>query len=181
MWASHCSYINKLLPPSEFEEKMNTFIVKALIYKIFTRFRFAILHPRLDWLGLGAHGMDHWVGSHPSLIPCDFNFEQSQEVSIGPSRKGSFVKEYQPDKQNDLEGYKRGRMREFYFLAGYLLKWYVLYQELPAKDHWAWTWFPDSEKWKEGISIHGPDRVVKAITEEFALTETEAAYQGHET
>lgn len=47
------------------------------------------------------------------------------------------------------------RIREFYFLAGNILKWYMLYGEPPPKNSWVWTHFPDGHLWTNRVSEHG--------------------------
>ncbi|CAK0870374.1 unnamed protein product [Prorocentrum cordatum] len=63
IWLARCDYVSKLLPPSEFSARMDAVV------------REAAQSPNSgskdeDSRG-GRYSMDHWLLSHPSVVPCD--------------------------------------------------------------------------------------------------------------
>jgi hypothetical protein len=175
-WAAHCSYITKLLPPEKFQEQLNEFIAATLIKKIYTRFRFGIQPPQLARLGYGGYGMDHWVGSHPALLPCDLD-DHFKSLSYGAHRPGA-PSDYEAEKEKLVKATDRSRFREFYYLAGYLLKWQMLYNEVPRKTSWVWNWFDDSEEWRAAVEKHGLEYAVDNVTKKYELSDMEVLKLG---
>lgn len=182
MWASSCSYINQLLPPEEFIQRMRTVIKKALVQKLWTRINFGILEERLDRLGLDGYAMEHWVGSNPFLLPCEatdqkleFWMEESRDViefklSLGAHHfNAPFDHNVRHEHAVEMVRMQDSlRMREYYFLAGNLLKWHLLYGNAPPKSSlWVWTFFPDGAKWLDGVVKYG-SQVVQIMTSQYA-------------
>lgn len=182
MWASDCSYINKLLEPKVFVERMRDFIAKVLIKKIWTRLNFGIAAESLQQIGLDGYAMEHWVGSHPSILPCDLtilplSFWMAEGRNISSDfalRKGAHFRGGPFGTSRALEHKVRQseslRMREFFFLAGNLLKWYTLYDEAPPSSSWIWSFFPDGAAWLNGVRNYGK-KVVDTITSTYELSE----------
>lgn len=56
MFTVECEYIQKLIPPAEFEEAMDRIPTNGLPDHM---------------QGKGRFAMEHWVGSHPHVQPCD--------------------------------------------------------------------------------------------------------------
>lgn len=186
-WSASCSYINNLLEPETFVNRMQLYIKKVLIQKIWTRINFGIMKETPDLIGLDDYAMDHWIGSHPTILPCDltdkltrFGFRERQEsfftLRKGPRTQG--LPFSQLDRQMEVKVFstERLRMREFLYLAGNLLKWYILYESAPPPSSWAWSFFPDGEVWLNGVEKYGKS-VVEAITSKYELSEVEIADQ----
>ena len=184
-WAASCSYVNQLLPPQEFVERMEQVVSKSLIQKIWTRLNFGIVEDRLDNLGLGGYSMDHWIGSHPSLMPCDLSDDHPTVWARGEQTRSRFSLHngahmkgtpYARDNSAELEkkilSDERMRVREFSFLAGNLLKWYTLYGSAPQPTSWVWKFFPDGDQWLSGVVKYG-NKVVETLTSNYELTEQE--------
>jgi hypothetical protein len=184
MWAADCSYVNKLHEPKVFEDRMTDFIKKVLIYKIWTRFKFGIVPVNVKSLGLGGYGMEHWVGSHPTLLPCDvsnnvFSYYYTQDrstsktfsINYGAHLAGSAFN-YDKEAELRVRAEESARVSEFSFLAGFIQKWFMLYNGPPPASSWVWTYFPDGNRWSIGIEAHGSD-AVRAIASEFELSEAE--------
>lgn len=159
-WTAQCSYVNKLLSPVDFEQKLRPVIAEALMQKLEDKLAFQIFEPRVDQLGLDGHAMEHWIGSHPSLIPCDLSPKRDLPAwiegstnytwSLGPRHEGA------PFGFNEVAAKKATsvlavRFREFHYLAGNLLKWKMLYAETPPLSSWVWSWYPDGEIWRKQI------------------------------
>lgn len=47
------------------------------------------------------------------------------------------------------------RLKEYFLLAGNILKWYEFYNEVPGEFSWVWSWFPDGRKWRNAVRLHG--------------------------
>jgi hypothetical protein len=47
------------------------------------------------------------------------------------------------------------RLREIQFLAGNVLKWHLLYNQLPDASSAIYWWFPDSDTWSTCIAERG--------------------------
>jgi len=67
---------------------------------------------------------------------------------------------------------ERQRVREFLFLVGNLLKWYMLYDDAPSASSWVWTFFPDGFLWSSGVAKYGR-RVVEAVASRYVLSKVE--------
>jgi hypothetical protein len=69
MWLAQCSYIVKLIDPYQFETAMDQ------VYPIIDHLDDGTYDKRngqvMSCRGLGRYGAEHWIGSHPELLPCD--------------------------------------------------------------------------------------------------------------
>jgi hypothetical protein len=71
MWTAHCSYIQKLIPPKEFGDKMDSLMDFVMTAKEgFPRPTFQQIQDEY-FVGIKRFSSEHWVGSHPSVQPCD--------------------------------------------------------------------------------------------------------------
>jgi hypothetical protein len=72
MWTAHCSYIQKLIPPKEFGDKMD-----SLMNFVMTNPKEGVPRPTFQqiqdeyFVGIKRFSSEHWVGSHPFVQPCD--------------------------------------------------------------------------------------------------------------
>ena len=127
-------------------------------------------------LGEGRYSMELWVGSHPTIRPCEvsqtpdiyywldgdratalaeFNFSM---VGTRPDfhRKSLFP-------LTDL-GDNVTRLMKYDFLGGYIMRWDNLYDEQPPSDSWFWSYYPDGPEWKKGIELYGASQVYDKLT-----------------
>ena len=56
MWLAKCDYVQKLINPMMFQEKMRQFFGK---------------NGPDSCVGTGRYAAEHWIHSHPSVMPCD--------------------------------------------------------------------------------------------------------------
>ena len=70
------------------------------------------------------------------------------------------------DNESRLKWKRDVRMREYYYLAGNLYRWYKLYNKVPDDNSWVWNWYPDGHVWNVYVAFWGHD-VVNEITKEF--------------
>lgn len=139
----------------------------------------------IDWYGLDRFALEHWIGSHPSLDPCDvagiwagslYNDERANETDLtwslaphapmGPNYKYWIFNQWHRDEDQNLALLmldKTNRLHEYFLLPGFLHKWIYLYNETPPLLSWAWYWFPDGELWQQRVEDLGVD-VVASIS-----------------
>lgn len=179
MWASDCSYIGQLLPPSKaYFEKMNDFAAKSLVLKLKGQLNFLMLPERSDRLGLYDYALDGWVSNHPSLRPCDlsaetemnhwhrqsvYNFSEFRVSAVGGGNHSQWAPSHCDPKCHRIEAKilqdKDIRKNEFYLLSGNLLKWYSLYDMAPPSSSWVWKAFPDGLEWLDSVKKYASDGV----------------------
>ncbi|GKY98768.1 hypothetical protein MPSEU_000833000 [Mayamaea pseudoterrestris] len=175
-----CEYINKLIPPVQFAEKMHHFLREALPMRITGALNSHLTSDGMDVLGVDAYAMEHWVGSHPSLIPCDlspFPSEMRQHkrhadassfnIRDASKWRNNKTVDFQIDSEQLSKVLKSDqlRIREYTFLAGNIIKWQLLYGTLPSTNSWVFDAFPDGERWRDGIMRVGGREIVEKFAE----------------
>jgi hypothetical protein len=179
MFTAKCSYIKKLLPPEEFERRMEDAIGLTLLARLRTNVKSTLFDDRPDRFGLDRYSVDHWVGSHPSIRPCDLSSDHDWEHWLTADRNDADFRWSMAPRPplsspfdmnfavtNQTLARENDRIREVFFLAGHLIQWYTLYHEAPGTESWVWSWFPDGDRWRHGVEVHGSD-VVYAVTEQY--------------
>lgn len=73
------------------------------------------------------------------------NVEHLLQVSVAPRAseprgKDMFMRKYRYDDSR--------RLREYYLLAGNMLKWHYLYGTVPRNTSWVWSFYPDGATWR---------------------------------
>jgi hypothetical protein len=194
MFAASCDYVNQLLAPNQFEERMRDVIGEALLAKVRTILTSNLFPDSPETMGLDEHAVDHWIGSHPTIRPCDvapakrrgwfswltagdsstddlwqtansLDLLDAFQLSMAPHRVGAPFG-FNATLERRIQSDEGLRRREYYYLAGLLFKWYALYEAAPPADSWVWSWFPEGSAWRRGVENHGAN-VVKELTEEF--------------
>jgi hypothetical protein len=176
MWAAKCSYVNKLLPLESYIEKNNDLMGrqvnkmthnKTLSFGVFQNKGF---QNKPDLFGLERYADEHWVGGHPSVIPCDvFNSISIQKLLHweGNVSITDFVFSMAPhdpvqaawyrlsvSKTKDVLRNKILRIKEYVYLGGKLFLWLNLYNEIPPDSSWVWDYFPDGTEWRQAMVEH---------------------------
>jgi hypothetical protein len=178
-FVSRCSYISKLLAPNTFAEGMQNVSKEMLQLKKEGFFETNLFNPHKEGtLGLDRYAWEHWVGSHPSIRPCDLsptanfrawvkpfhlsNISATQhrnfKWSLAP-RVDIWAPWYriQTGKRTAVMADQDLRLREYFLLGGLLFKWNRLYPSSPVEEeNWVYDWFPDGRQlWKKAVSRHG--------------------------
>ena len=163
MFSTTCGYINNLLPPSTFEVQMNDIAQDALIYQIEEIYTTKLIAFNQRILGSYQHSVEHWIGSHPDLRPCDvapINTEKYGTLSsdmtqyswsMAPGRRGSAPPGTLTLEEAEESKFRQKRdvaLHEYYYLAGNVLRWHRLYDKIPNSNSWVWQWFPDGQLWE---------------------------------
>jgi len=189
MFTARCDYIRKLLPPMEFAQHMERVVKEALFLKVQGKMTMDFYKP--FWtLGVGRYANEYWSGSHPDLRPCDFSStvffpEKKREERIVentdiaalmiPHRQlpplqwnmapyhDFIIPSHNPVLVN-LQTNITARIPEYFFLAGNILRWQLLYGTIPDKESFVWKWFPDGELWWNAVQEHGPEHALGALT-----------------
>ena len=166
MYTARCEYVKKLLPPEEFTARQEHAVADLL----WLRYR-GLLATQLftdnrpDRFGLERYSIEHWIGSHPHLKPCDMApsplrdwlksdstaNEEHFEWKLGPRRHDPPA-DFPPSTITTmLDINDTARRLELFYLPGKLRLWDSLYQTVPRLDSWIWSWFPDGVYWREQL------------------------------
>jgi hypothetical protein len=174
-FTAKCSYINQLIRPRSFEVSQSEF--GAVAHRMINQERLvANLAPKdSSTFGFGEFSMQHWIGSSPSLIPCDMTFAAGKlywtktrntttEFDWSMAPRASSLDEKQIPSSESL------RVREYFLLAGNILKWYTMYNEVPSASSWVWSFFPEGDKWRQAVETYG-NQSIDAMVEKYRTTE----------
>jgi hypothetical protein len=171
----------KLIRPETFEEQMTDITRRALLNRLQQKFTTNLFTDRPDQFGIERYAMEHWVGSHPHIKPCDVSdksvglahWRRRGERSAAEFKWGMAPRRKNAPLHNDhkaqttVYGTRAKRMREYFLLPGNIFKWFALYNETPPHDSWIWSWFPDGEEWRLGSAMYGQN-VTDVLTQDIA-------------
>jgi len=180
-FAASCKYVNKLLPPDVFEDRMREMVRQLMFQRLRKQVTTSLFPDRMDYYGLDRYAIDYWIGSHPSLEPCDLsekelgmtNWRQMDSAhspfnwSMAPRQSDAPFDINLVMKEKALEDDSL-RLREHFFLAGPLSRMYSMYNEGPEPFSWIWLTMPDGLVWLRGNHEFGA-RVVEELTAEYAV------------
>jgi len=182
MFSTSCAYAKDLLPPETHEREMRSIAREAFLAHLRKQtttelFRFT---PRI--LGLKQHSIEHWIGGHPELKPCDVApttttngerfdrpiLDRMRRYSLSPApRRGSAPPGFLDEGKESRFRLKRGiSFREYYYLAGNVFRWHLLYGRVPDASGWAWQWFPDGQLWEVAartMGVNAVDAIAKQL------------------
>jgi hypothetical protein len=185
IWTAQCSYIQQLLPPKEFQRKLKNLVKEVLIMQLLGTFSSRMFPSGEDYHGLHRYADEHWVGSHPAVVPCDVagsveltllwgsehtssNFAMAPQAAVD----GKWINGPSKNTQAILKN-ERDRIKEYYFLGGRLFLWLGLYNQVPPESSWVWNWFPDGARWKNTIA--GSDQTMERLIQ---VLETASFHDG---
>lgn len=188
MFAAKCSYVTKLVPARNFSSVTATLKDRVtdlvqqdkLSVKLFPPDKFPA---EPDRYGLDRFAAEHWIGSHPQLVPCDISDTANIHYWYTKDRNQTELKFAMAPRRplraplklwpvmTDMKKVKLKvlnsqvlRSKEYFLLPGYLFKWYALYQEFPPASSWVWSWFPDGGLWKDRIAMYGTEVIDWMLT-----------------
>jgi hypothetical protein len=163
-FAADCSYVRKLIPPKDFDDKMSALLTLRR-EKLAENPNYKYLFPnisRFDYHGTGRYGALHWVGSHPSMVPCDLTDDLAKWWG---KFSWSLFPRPSPSRLDPI------REHQYNYVGGNLFKWFGLYNEGPPDDSWARRWFPDGQKWKHAVARYGNQTVDIVVASKTKRTE----------
>jgi len=164
-WSAQCSYIRQLHPPKELRKRRDN-MLKSLPNTTTLAMRYFPVAP--PYLGTERYLAEHWVGTHPAIMPCDL----SDEVNLGywlwydhnysdfhfnVAPRFDFDQNwaFQAAVQNEaVKTDAKLRIQEFFLLPGHLHRWFVEYNATPSQDSWVWKWYPDGERLRQAVNQH---------------------------
>ena len=176
-WTAKCTYIKQLIPPLQFQDRINQVTMKVLFLQLQNKFTVNLYSGKIDHYGIERFASEHWVGSHPSVIPCDVGGHkdfwywlsgdrgsEQFDWAMGPRKDGSPIDRRRGRQQREkVLADERLRTKEYFLLAGRLFKWYELYNQVPPSNSWIWDWFPDGHRWKQAVDKFG-NKTVELVT-----------------
>jgi len=65
IWVARCEYVSRLIPPVQMEAAMERVATTAAA----AQWSDMLKNP--EWFGRGRFSSEHWLTSHPSLVPCE--------------------------------------------------------------------------------------------------------------
>lgn len=148
MWVAHCSYVSKLLQPTQFQSKMNNLVHTASqmnIHQILKQ-----KHPSLT--GHDRFAAEHWLNSHPSVRPCDVypgvylwaydNLPENNlwEPILAKAPRFTPMQKYETP-EFIAQGFQKA---EWFHLNGRIYEWKSLYGQIPQNDSWIWNYYNQS-------------------------------------
>jgi hypothetical protein len=179
MFAASCKYVAGLIPPMQYENRMIELVGTSLVDRLRSKFTMHLFPDRVDYLGFDRYATEHWIGSNPSIRPCDLSDPSDQlhhwqeidrpdndfTLTSIPHRRGTPFDAKWPRKEIvwNAESFRK---RDFFLLAGHLFKWYNLYQVSPSPHSWIWWAFPDGLLWLNRDHQYG-DQVIDKVTEQY--------------
>ena len=165
MFSTSCAYVKNLLPPSSFEKQMNNIAADALLAQVEEIYTTKLARFNARILGSYQHSIEHWIGSHPDLKPCDVApvvrtgkvvaaggtiLKQMKQYSwsLAPRRGSAPPGTLDDEGERGFRKRREVALREYYYLAGNVFRWHRLYDRVPDANSWAWQWFPDGGIWQ---------------------------------
>ena len=192
-WTARCDYVRQLVRPSSFLQRMNH-LVNHVYLPMVNQGRLLVSINRM-LMGHSRHSMEAWVGSHPTVRPCDMSTDPDMRDWIHYDRFDAAAPLVEPDGTDTVlkwalfprnnfwtavnhssppfrpRRYKKveTRLRDYNVLGGMLLRWKDVYGEttMPPDDSWIWSFYPDGDVWKQGVKTHGMVNVYEAISKPY--------------
>lgn len=130
MWAARCSYIQKLIEPTQFQKKM------AQLYR----------GGNNPFIGTGRFAAEHWVHSHPTIQACDLSTSAfTWAYRRIPSDGDDFKLEAGPRydyKTFDIKNWQN--KADFVNFEHRWAEYKFLYNETPPSSWFGWKFYSDS-------------------------------------
>jgi len=181
-FVADCQYVQKLLPPSYFQHCMNTLVeemINSTTTTTLSHLTANLYNPNNPGnMGVHRYASEHWIGSHPDLIPCDVSptanvqyWLQEETTTTATKFEWSLAPRHllnaswfrlNPDVLHDVLSDTR-RYREYFLLPGFLFKWYRLYNKVPGPSSWVWDFYPDGDFWKAMVQKYGNRTLLKEV------------------
>ena len=180
MFTARCDYVNQLLHPKEYSKRQGDVVRKSFRLREQGRFHFKEKDHNPWVTGLRRYTPEHYIGSHPNIIPCDLSREpdywywQSDtlhtanefEWAMFPRQANFDVSAAADPNLSDfllnLSNTDK-RIRAYTYLAGLIFRHIELYNMTPPLNSWMFDWLPDGKFWRVMVKQHG-NSVVDVVT-----------------
>jgi hypothetical protein len=178
-FAARCSYVKKLIPPKDYRKSLWKVLTEARMQVIEGIMRANLFEAEAEAWGINTFAPGTWIASHPSVSLCDLSpVGQAKPWKVpGAAPPGGFVfakfprhdfdYEWQgvkPHLRDRIMTWDKPRVKEYFFLAGHVFRWYGLYNETAPPTSWYWEFFPDANFWKAQLKKFGRN-TIKAISD----------------
>jgi hypothetical protein len=133
MWLARCDYIQKLINPKHFEARLST--TPGLSNQ-----------KESPWCyGIGRFAAEHWVHSHPSVMPCDLSADEEFIWNYENIPLANFSKQMSMAPRFPLHMYEKTWMCTNGMTSQERITEYVhLYDEMPSETWWGWRLYNDT-------------------------------------
>ena len=172
-FTAQCSYLRNLLPPELYSQKLSKLVVPTILQKKeMGELTFGNFPYDDAYIGLGRFANEHWIGSHPSVQMCDVTGNITiidWKKQNHPLPTNEFIWSVFPHPDNDElvlpnpNRKQKKRLREYYHLAGNMLKWIILYNKIPDDSSWVWKYYPDGKIWRDAYQKYGKETLDKLL------------------
>ena len=106
---------------------------------------------RSSWLGIERYAVEHWIGSHPDLKPCDVFSAIDGVPTIEYSVKGTSlfadditpILRLAPGADFKTSYKKKYKLHPWYRAGGRLYEYKALYSKVPEKSSWFYDYWKD--------------------------------------
>jgi hypothetical protein len=167
-WTAQCQYVRHLVEPHKFQEmsQVNKNSVKQMSRR--GKLTLNLFPPIASVFGTGRYAAEYWGGSHPQVRPCDvtsiYHTWETKDLSLldmdlqRAPRQSNLTKSDQTKttgRSKTMPTTVEGRIREYFLVAGYIMRWRRYYHAVAPDDSWVWTYFPEGLLWREAVKHHG--------------------------
>ena len=155
MWLAHCGYVQNLIDPIQFVDRMKT-------VQWSTNSTHGVRKIRVDklkessCLGNGRYSAEHWIHSHPSVKPCDVHPDLAflAGYKAVPKNADQIEWDLKLGPRYNMTTFNHFYLKSDAYCAGWgtnledrLLEYDQLYSEAPSSDWWGWSFF--IKEWQE--------------------------------
>ncbi|GFH53888.1 hypothetical protein CTEN210_10364 [Chaetoceros tenuissimus] len=132
IWVAKCEYIAKLQNPFKFQKQIDSLYPNPF--------------PRESCTGSGRYASEHWVQSHPSIMPCDLSTDKNFTWGYANVPEADFEIDLRPAPRFDYEIYEKLRTCPSHTLHHRLNEYQFLYKENPSLSWWGWKFYENTTK-----------------------------------
>jgi len=167
MWTADCSYVNKLIHPLKFGDRMSEMVRHSLALNDEDIFPLpsTTYYERPHEYGIDRYSFEYWVGSHPKMKPCDvfsdsnylYGFAylpeiDATETSVAPpsrsvrrsstfTRSNPWIPTLQRVPWMPVEKFWNWSFNEWFCGRGRLAQYKFLYDMYPDADSFVWSYY----------------------------------------
>lgn len=151
MFTAHCEYVQKLIPPTEFAQRMDDLVEYVTSFNNSvdqsihnppprpTPFQIRLQYP----VGLKRYALEHWIGSHPAQRPCDVYDNPGYLVAYSnlphPQMDGKWKPRLRSAPWLPIENFARMNSKGEWFCGpARQVEFAFLYHEQPPLDSFFW-------------------------------------------
>ena len=164
MWTADCHYVAQLDAPLTHRSKLQDVIQDM---QINSHWQTRLYETGPGYLGVDRYSSEHWIASHPGLVPCDVSTtadlvywwqdhvddDKDQPFQWSMAPRHAMTAPYFRLNHSLLESIDV--YREYVWLTGLVDKWLSLYGSVPASDSWVWRWFRNGSQWRNAWQTYG--------------------------